>query len=355
MKLSEVARALSATVIGNPDLDVRRVVHPLDAEGPGDLAMALSKEALAAGGGEKAGAVLIGPNTTPPADGRSVIVCSGHERLALSILTALFDPGPAHAAGIHPTAVIAPDAFLGPKVAIGANVVVGPRTTIGGRTVILPNVTIGADTTIGDDCVIHPLVMIGDRVQIGDRVIIHGTTAIGADGFSFIPVRNPDGSPGPGTMPTRIHSLGTVIIGDDVEIGAGTTIDRATLRATRIGRGTKIDNQVQIGHNVIIGESCLICGVVGIGGSVEIGDRTILGGAVGVTDHVKIGSEAVILAMAGVTRDVPDGAIMFGVPAIPVARYNERQMQLGRLKSLRGQVKELKNRLDALEKGGKGS
>jgi UDP-3-O-[3-hydroxymyristoyl] glucosamine N-acyltransferase len=192
--------------------------------------------------------------------------------------------------------------------------------------------------------------VIADRCVIGDRVIIQPNVVIGSDGFSFIPVRNPDGSRGPDTKPVRIHSVGTVIVGDDVEIGAGTTIDRATLRATRIGSGTKIDNLVQIGHNVSIGESCLICGVVGIGGSVTIGDRTIIGGAAGIADHVNVGADVVVGAMAGISRDVPNEVTMFGAPAVPMALYIERQMQIGRLKGLRGQVNDLKDRVAALEK-----
>jgi UDP-3-O-[3-hydroxymyristoyl] glucosamine N-acyltransferase len=353
MKLSQVAGALGAEVIGDPDLEVRRLVHPLDAEGAGDLALAMSKAVVAGGGGERAGALVIGKDAAPPSDGRSAVRFPGPERTALSILTALFDPGPIHAAGIHPTATVGPGAFVGTGVSLGANVVVGARATIGERSVVLANVVIGADAVIGADCLIHPLVMIGDRVRIGDRVIIHSNTTVGADGFSFIPASQPGMAGTPGTMPVRIHSLGTVVIGDDVEIGAGTTIDRATLRATRIGRGTKIDNQVQIGHNAVIGEACLICGEAGIGGSAEVGDRTVIGGAAGVADHVKVGSDVAIGAMSGVSHSVPDQTVMLGAPAMPAAVFKERYLQIGRLKSLREQVKDLQNRLDALEKGGK--
>jgi UDP-3-O-[3-hydroxymyristoyl] glucosamine N-acyltransferase len=184
---------------------------------------------------------------------------------------------------------------------------------------------------------------------------VQPNAVVGSDGFSFIPVRSPDGSRGPDVKPVRIHSVGTVIIGDDVEIGAGTTIDRATLRATRIGSGTKIDNLVQIGHNVTIGENCIICGNVGISGSATIGDRVILGGASGVADHVTVGRDAVVGAMSGVTRDVAPEEIMFGTPAVARPLFIERHMQIGRLKTLRNQVQELSDRLQALEKAVRGA
>ena len=352
MKLGEIARALSATLSGNPEIEIRRVVHPLDAKGPGDLVLALSKEAATING-VRGGAIVIRPDTEKPTDGRGILVFDGHERMALALLTRLLDPGPARfAPAIHPTAVVAPDARMGAGVTVGPNAVVGAGTRIGDRTIILANVSIGADVVIGDTCTMHPGVVIGDRVQIGDRVIIQSNAVIGSDGFSFLPVRNPDGSSGPEARPVRIHSLGTVIIGDDVEIGAGTTIDRATLRATRIGSGTKIDNLVQIGHNVSIGENCIICGAVGIAGSVTVGDRAILGGAAGIADHLTIGPDSIVGPMAGVGRNVLPEEVVFGMPALPRGVFMERHLQVGRLKGLRQQVTELSQRLEALEKGG---
>ena len=151
-------------------------------------------------------------------------------------------------------------------------------------------------------------------------------------------------------MPTRIHSLGAVVIGDDVEIGAGTTIDRATLRQTRVGNGTKVDNQVQIGHNVTIGESCLICGKVGIAGSVTIGDRVLLAAAAGIGDHLTIGSDAIVGAMSGVAQTIPAGVTVLGTPAVPIEEWRERYGRTVRLKALYPAVEDLKNRMETLEK-----
>jgi UDP-3-O-[3-hydroxymyristoyl] glucosamine N-acyltransferase len=208
------------------------------------------------------------------------------------------------------------------------------------------HVTIGADAVIGRDCLIHPGARIGDHVRIGDRAVLHHNASIGADGFSFA-APNGTGTPDRGLL--RIHSIGTVVLEDDVEVGANSAIDRATLAATRIGRNTKIDNLVQIGHNVEVGESCLICGNVGISGSVKIGDRVVLGGGVGVADHVTIGSDAMIAAGSGVGSNVPPNAVMAGFPAVPRERAFEQMRLVGRLRSLYAQVTELRERVQSLQ------
>jgi UDP-3-O-[3-hydroxymyristoyl] glucosamine N-acyltransferase len=347
MKAGDIARALPAEVIGNALLDVQRVVHPADAEGAADLAVALSKEALAAVAQSKAGAfVLASAAGAPPS--ATALIYAGDERIALATITRLFDAGPALTRGIHASAVIAPDAVIGDNVDIGPNVVIGAGTKIGAGTAISPSVTVGAGVSIGKDCLIYPGVFIGDRVQIGDRVSIFANAVIGADGFSYIPARQ-------GRPPTRIHSLGTVAIGDDVEIGAATTIDRATLHETRIGRGTKIDNQVQIGHNVVIGESCLICGKVGVAGSAIIGDRVLLAANVGVADHVTIESDAVVGAMSGVARHVGPGMTVLGIPAVPRDVWMERFAGVGRLKALVRKVEELRQQIEVLTRRDGGS
>ena len=354
MKLSDIAAALSAEVIGDGAIDIVRLVHPADADRPGDLAVALAKDALEALPRSRARAAVLPAAAPRPGNGVALVAYAGPERLAVAILTALFDPGPVHGEGIHPTAVIADDAIIGAGVSIGPGSVVGPRSRIGDGTAILSQATIGADVTIGRDCVIDPGVRIGDRVRMGDRVIVHFNTVIGCDGFSYIPVRNPDGTPGAEGLPRRTHSLGTVVIGDDVEIGAGTTIDRATFRETRIGRGTKIDNQVQIAHNVTIGESCLICGMAGIAGSVVIGDRTIVAAGAGIADHINVGADAVIVAGAGVVSRVPPGATVSGAPAARHDLSLNRVADVGRLRMLYPRVDDLKKRIEALEKAAKG-
>jgi UDP-3-O-[3-hydroxymyristoyl] glucosamine N-acyltransferase len=353
MLLSDIARALGAQVAGDASLNVARLVHPADATGHDDLAMALAGDAIPALADTRAHAAVIKPGTAVR-PGISAISFGGHERMALAILTRLFDHPPAHEPGVHPTASVAPDARVAEGASIGPLVSVGARSTIAAGSVISAGASIGTDVTIGRDCLVHPGARVGDRVRLGDRVVIQANAVVGADGFSFIPVRNPDGTKNPLDLPARVHSLGGVVVGDDVEIGAGTTIDRGTLRDTRIGRGTKIDNQVQIAHNVVIGEACIVCGMVGIAGSATIGDRVILAAGSGVGDHVTVGADVTVSALAGVISDVAPGTLVDGVPALPRQQAAERFLNIGRLKTLYPRVEELKRRIDTLEKGSKG-
>ncbi len=344
MLVRDVAAALSAQVVGDGSLAVERLVHPAHADGPSDLAVAMSRDAFAALAGSKAQVAIMSAKSPTP-QGLKAIIVTSHERPAFAKLTALFDPGPSHKPGIHESAVIAPDASLGENVAVGPHAVIGPRTRIGANSVILPNVTIGADVRIGAGALISSGVRIGDRVSIGDRVVIQPNASIGNDGFSFVPVSGA-GAP---AMPMRVHSLGTVEIGDDVEIGANTTIDRATLEATRIGDGTKIDNLVQIAHNVKIGKACLICGMVGISGSVDIGDRVLLAGGVGIADHIKIGSDAIVAAGSGVGSNVPANERVVGYPAMTYERMHSMLNFVLRHKRVAREIEELKSRIEAIE------
>jgi UDP-3-O-[3-hydroxymyristoyl] glucosamine N-acyltransferase len=353
MKLGDIAKALQSRVTGDGTLELTRAVHPADAKGKGDLAIALTDDTREALASTRAGAAVVKPGMNAPA-GMATIAFSGHERMAIAILTRLFDAGPDHGAGIHSTASVSADAMVAETASIGPFASIGPRSTIGAGTVVLASATIGAAVVIGRDCLIHSGARIGDRVRFGDRVIIHPNAVIGSDGFSFIPVRNPDGSRNPIDAPARIHSLGTVVLADDVEVGAATTIDRGTLRDTTVGRGTKIDNQVQIAHNVTIGENCLICGSAGVAGSVVIGDRVILGAGAGVADHVTIASDGTVAAMSGTASNVAPGTVVSGTPAAPHGTSLERYVNVGRLNILYPKVDDLKKRVEALEKGGKG-
>jgi UDP-3-O-[3-hydroxymyristoyl] glucosamine N-acyltransferase len=350
MLTKDIARALGGRLDGDGAIEIDRLVHPKCAQHPSDLAVAMSAEALATLLHTKARAVVVSAADPAPTGSFSAVIAVSETRIALAKLTALFDPGPPHEGGIHPTALVAPDAVLGDGVNIGPYAVVGPRAHIGDRTTIMPQVTIGAEAAIGTDCLLHSGVRIGHQCRLGDRVIVHGNVVIGADGFSFAPDLMSATAFTAGVRVTRVHSLGNVEIGDDVEIGACTTIDRATLESTRIGHGSKIDDHVHIGHNVIIGESCILCGMVGISGSVIIGDRVRLGGGVGIGDHVRVGDQAVIGAGSGVATDIPAGAFYSGIPAQPHQRTLEQYLYQRRQRRLHDKVEALASRLDALER-----
>lgn len=349
MLIKDIAQALSARFDGDGAIEIDRLVHPDRAARPSDLALAMSRDAAAALAGSKAQAVVISSKHPAPNAAFRATIIIDEARMALATLTALFDPGPSHGGSVHATAVVAPDAEIGEGVSIGAHCVVGPRSRIGDGTVILSNVSVGADVVIGPGGLFHPGVRIGDRVSFGARAIVHPNAVIGSDGFSFAPDLNSPLLFSPGVTVKRVHSIGNVEIGDDVEIGACTTIDRSTLETTRIGRGTKIDNHVHIGHNVAIGESCIICGMVGISGSVTIGDRVRLGGGAGVADHVKIGDQAMVAAGSGVAGNVPAGTFVSGLPAMPHERTLENFFYMARQKRLHGKVDDINSRLEAIE------
>lgn len=350
MLVRDIAQALGAELDGDGDIAVKRLVHPAQAEGPSDLALAANPQAAAALAQTKASAVVVAAAAPRPNRAFAAVIAITQPRLALARLTSLFDLGPRQDRGVHPTAVVAADVELGADVSIGPYATIGPHSRIGAGTTIMPQVTVGAGVSIGANTLVHSGVRIGHDCRLGDRVIVHGNAVIGADGFSFAPDLMSAIAFTAGVTVQRVHSLGNVVIGDDVEIGACTTIDRATLESTRIGRGTKIDDHVHVGHNVTIGESCILCGMVGVSGSVIIGDRVRLGGGVGIADHVHIGDQAVVAAGSGVATNVAPGAFVSGYPAQPHQRTIEQHLYLGRQRRLYDRVAAMASRLEELEK-----
>jgi UDP-3-O-[3-hydroxymyristoyl] glucosamine N-acyltransferase len=358
--LAEIADALDGKLTGDSELIVRRVVHPSAAQGDGDLALAVEKDALAALAQSAARAAVVLAGAEPPglSAGRLAgFVAVERPRYALARLLSLFEVPPHAPPGVHPSAAVDPTARLGEHVSIGPFVHVGPQAEIGHGTIVMSHASIGAGARVGAQCRIHPGARIGERVVVGDRVILQHNVSLGADGFSYA-------TPEPGSVETaratgrvearntaiaRIPSLGTVILGDEVEVGAGSTIDRGTLGATVVGRGTKIDNLVLVGHNVTIGENCLICGNVGLSGSARIGDRVVLAGGVGMADHASIGDDSIVMAYAGIVGDLPAGGIFVGQPAIARDEFFRQFRNIKRLGRMSDKLGELEKRLAALE------
>lgn len=245
------------------------------------------------------------------------------------------------APSIDPRAVIAPSARLGPEAMLHPFVMIGEGCVLGARCRLYSGVVLGRNCRLGDDVVLHPHVVLYDGTTLGNRVIVHANAVLGADGFGY---RFQDGKH------AKTPQLGSVEVGDDVEIGAGTTIDRGTFQATRIGAGTKIDNQVQIGHNCQIGKHNLFVSQVGIAGSCSTGDYVVIAGQVGVSDHVHIADRAVIGARSGVVRDIPAGERMLGAPARPESEEKRILLSLGRLPELCREVRQVKQHL-GLDRG----
>jgi UDP-3-O-[3-hydroxymyristoyl] glucosamine N-acyltransferase len=354
LTIRAIAEALGAEALGAADLEIDAPSEPASA-GPRDLALAMDPKFGADVARGRARAALLWPGADWQALGLEAAILMPRPRHVMAGVTRLFDRPPALAAGIHPTALIDPAARIADGCRIGAYVVVGAGAEIGGNAVILPHAVIGEDARIGADALLHARVSIGARVRIGARFIAQPGAVIGSDGFSFV-------TPEPGAVEEaratgavtdasrtagflRINSLGSVVIGDDVEVGANACIDRGTIADTVIGDGTKIDNMVQVGHNVRVGRHCLLCGQAGIAGSSVIGDRVVLGGQVGVADHVTIGSDVVVAGKSAVSSHVPPRSVMMGNPAMPMARNVDSYKALRRLPRLFARVLALENRV----------
>ncbi|GAA5069273.1 UDP-3-O-(3-hydroxymyristoyl)glucosamine N-acyltransferase [Roseibacterium beibuensis] len=351
-RIKDIAAALGAEALGAADISITGVAEPAKA-GPGDLALAMS-ERYAAGLAEGAArAAVIGPGMDWQALGLEAAIVAPRPRYAMAHLTSALDPGPQIAPGIHPTAVVDPSASIDLGAAIGPFVVIGAGVVIGRNARIASHVSIAEGTVIGDDALLHAGVRIAARVHIGHRVIVQPGAVLGGDGFSFV---TPEKSRVEATREslgkasaeeieaqswTRIHSLGGLRIGDDVEIGANAAIDRGTVADTVIGDGTKVDNLVHIGHNCRIGRDCLLCGQVGFAGSATLGDRVVLGGQCGVSDNIEIGSDVVAAGATKIYSNVPAGRMLMGSPAVKMDTHVEMYKALRRLPRLAKTVAEL--------------
>lgn len=246
-----------------------------------------------------------------------------------------------HPVGIHPTVILGKDVSLGQDVAIGPYTVIEDNVSIGDKSIIYSGCFLGHDTKIGSDVLIYPNVSIRERITVGNRVIIHSGTVLGSDGFGFATVEG---------LHQKIPQIGVIEIGDDVEIGANVTIDRARFDKTIIGRGTKIDNLVQIAHNVVIGDNSIVVAQVGISGSTTIGKNVILAGQVGLVGHISIGDNAVVMAQSGVSKSIPPGTMVWGYPAKPANIAKRVNACVQNLPRLYKTITELKKKVEELEK-----
>jgi UDP-3-O-[3-hydroxymyristoyl] glucosamine N-acyltransferase len=340
--LAEIADRLGCRLEGDGALVITRVAT-LDDAGPGDLTFLANPKYAARAATTRASAIILAADA---ASAPCAMLRSAHPYRSFAQALALLGRDERPAAGVHPTAVVAPDARIGAEVAIGPLAVVGAGATIGDRVVVHPHVVIGPGVTIGDDCVLHARVSIRERSRIGARVVIQDGAVVGSDGYGF--VTDDDG------VHHKIPQQSVVVIEDDVEIGANTTIDRPAVGETRIGQGTKIDNLVQIAHGVKVGRHSLLVAQVGIAGSSTIGDHVVLAGQVGVAGHVTIGDRVRATAQTGIPNSVEPGALISGYPAIDNRDWLKSSAVFRHLPELRRQLKSLETRLEALESRLKG-
>ena len=340
MILRELAGQLGCAVRGDDGVEVVRVAG-IDASGPGDLTFVANPRYAKRLATTRASAVIVSPETVTALPS----LLSKNPYLAFARAVALLHPDAPPAPGVHPLAVVDPTAELGERVYVGPLAVIGARVRLGAGSVVHPHAVLHADVVVGRDCLIHSGVQVREGCRLGDRVVLQNGAVIGADGFGF--ARDEQG---------RYHKIpqrGIVVIEDDVEVGALCAIDRAALDETRVGRGTKIDNLVQIGHSVTIGSDSVLAGQVGIAGSSRIGNRVTLAGQVGVVGHLSIGDDVVVTAQSGVPGDVEPGRMISGSPAFDNRDWLKATAVFARLPELQKRVRELERKLAELEERGR--
>lgn len=323
-----IAGHLGGQVVGNKEL-VLTGFAPATLAKPGDLTFAENASFFAKAEQSEASAVLVDQDFTSE---KKVIIKVANSRIAFAQALPLFFPDPVIPPGVHPTAVIAATAQVDPTANIGAHCVIGDGAKIGAGVVLHPRVTIGPECEIGAGSVLFPGVTIYHRCQLGCRVRVHASTVVGSDGFGYVFDQGEH---------RKVPQVGNVIIHDDVELGASVTVDRGTLGPTVIGKGTKVDNLVQIGHNVQIGEHCIVVAQVGIAGSTKIGNHTQIGGQVGIAGHLKIGDHVQIAAQSGVMHDIPSDEKWFGAPAQPDRKAKRMLLAIQQLPRLMKRVSEV--------------
>lgn len=336
MRLSEVAGKVGLTFAGH-DVEVSGV-NTLAQAGPGDIAPLLTRKYLPQLAGSGAGALLCEARFAP--EGRPCLI-SANPKLDWARVVALFARPQGCLSGISSQAFVHPEAEIGEGVTLYPFVFVGARAQVGDGAVLFPGVYVGEDCEVGQGCVLYPNVALMAGTVLGARTVVHAGTVLGSDGYGY--AQGPAGH-------VKVPQIGNVVVGDDVEIGANAAIDRAALESTRIGDGTKIDNLVQIAHNVETGKHCLIISQVGVGGSTKLGNGVVLAGQVGLRDNIRLGDGVQVAAQSGVGHDLPPGYIAGGSPSMDAPTYLKVAMLLPKLPELMRRVKRLEKAVSGPEK-----
>lgn len=330
---TEIARHLEGEVLGDGQVQLKTFA-PVDRAQPGDLTFAETDEFLEQAAKSGASAIIASHTSTSNTD--KVLIRVKNPRVAFARALTLFFPEPVFPPGIHPSVKVPASAQVDASAYVGPNCVLGERVRIEARVVLHAGDVVSDDCKLGAGTVLFPNVTLYPRTEVGQRVRIHAGTVIGSDGFGYVL---------DGGAHRKVPQVGNVIIGDDVEIGANTTIDRGALGPTVIGKGTKIDNLVQIGHNVQIGEHCIVISQAGVAGSTRLGNYVILAGQAGIAGHLKLGDKVTVAAQAGVMHDIPDGQTWLGSPAQPNKQTKREWLAIQRLPELLRRVNEVEKKL----------
>ena len=345
-RLADLAAMVGAELVGDPDRLIDGVAT-LEAAGERDLSFLTNTRYREQARSSEAGAILVSSAMSPDTLGGlgvDLVVCDDAYRALADLVTALF-PVPEVESGVHETACVDATAEIHPGARIDAFAVVGAGSTVAPGAIVGTHSVVGRGCRVGTGTVLHPHVVVYDGSRIGDRVIIHSGVVLGADGFGFA-----EGEAAASQV--KLPQVGVVVIEDDVEIGANSAVDRATFDTTRVGRGTKIDNLVQVGHNAQIGQGCILCGQAGVSGSSRIGDRVLLAGQAGVAGHFEIGNGVQVAAKSAVFQEVPPGQQVAGIPATPIAAWRRRIALQSRLPAMRRALRGLERRVQELEAAG---
>jgi UDP-3-O-[3-hydroxymyristoyl] glucosamine N-acyltransferase len=332
-RLAELAELVGGRVVGDPERTVE-AIRALEDAGPADLSFAFEAKRLAEARATGAGALLVAPALAGELAG--ALLVAEDPRYALALLLARFHPPEPRVPGVHPTAVVGPGCALDPSVTIGPYAVIGDETRVAARARIGALAVLGRRCVVGEGSVIHPHAVLYDGTELGKGTIVHAGAVLGADGFGYATH---------GGVHHKVPQVGRVVLEEDVEVGANAAIDRATLGETRVGAGTKIDNLVQIGHNVRVGRHSILCGQAGVAGSARLGDHVVLAGQAGVAGHIELGDRVQVAAKSAALSTVEADAKVAGIPAVDLRRWRRQVALLSRLEEMSRRLRDLERRL----------
>jgi UDP-3-O-[3-hydroxymyristoyl] glucosamine N-acyltransferase len=343
-RLADLAELVGGRVEGEADREVR-AVRTLELAGPDDLSFLNHSRYRSQALESEAGALLVGASLAAEdlrRDGRPLLVVE-EPFYALALILDRLHPAARPEPGIHPTAVLEPGCAVDPSAHVGPYAVLGAGSRIGAGAAVHAHAVLGRDCVVGEGAVLHPHAVLYDGTEIGPGTVVHAGVVLGADGFGYV---------FQGGRHRKVPQVGRVVVEADVEIGANSAVDRATLGETRIGEGTKIDNLVQVGHNVRVGRHCILCGQAGIAGSTSLGDGVVLAGQAGVAGHIRLGDRAQVAAKSAALAPVEAGKTVAGIPAVEMRKWRRQTVMVARLEEMSRRVRALEKRLGMADAAG---